>query len=92
MTPTNDNANRRRSSSLTCPECGFKAAHAMGLGRHRTTKHGVRSKRQEREANRVRSADKGLQRRYALMERRLEKVEKQQEQLLKALSRLARIR
>ena len=64
----------------------------MGLGRHRTTRHGVRSKRQEREANRARSADKGLQRRYALMERRLEKLEKQQEQLLKALSRLSRIR
>lgn len=31
--------------SLVCPECGFKAAHAMGLGRHRTSRHGVLSKR-----------------------------------------------
>lgn len=27
--------------ALTCPECGFEAAHAMGLGRHRSSRHGV---------------------------------------------------
>jgi hypothetical protein len=33
------------SGSLRCPDCGFKAAHAMGLGRHRSARHGVASKR-----------------------------------------------
>lgn len=41
-------ARRTRSArnALTCPDCGFKAAHAMGLGRHRSSRHGVVSKRQ----------------------------------------------
>jgi hypothetical protein len=64
----------------------------MGLGRHRTTKHGVRSKRAEREASRTRNAERGIARRTVQIERRLERVEKQQDQLLRALSRLARIK
>lgn len=92
MTPTKMKNSGNKGSAFVCPECGFRAAHAMGLGRHRSSRHGVRSKRQEREANRARSNDPSLQRRYAQMERRLEKLERQQQELLQALSRLGRIR
>jgi hypothetical protein len=92
MSPTKSKNSGNRSSTFVCPECGFKAAHAMGLGRHRSSRHGVRSKRQEREANRARSSDPSVQRRYAQMEKRLAKLESQQQQLLQALSRLGRIR
>ncbi len=84
--------NKSRNPSFVCPECGFRAAHAMGLGRHRSSRHGVTSKRQEREASRARSSDPSLQRRYAQMEKRLAKLERQQQELLQALSRLGRIR
>lgn len=30
-----------KSFGFTCPECGFEAKHAMGLGRHRSSRHGV---------------------------------------------------
>jgi hypothetical protein len=33
---------------LQCPDCDFVARHPMGLGRHRSTKHGVISQRQAR--------------------------------------------
>jgi hypothetical protein len=33
---------------LRCPDCDFVAKHAMGLGRHRSTRHGVTSQRQRR--------------------------------------------
>ncbi|MFY9587810.1 MAG: MerR family transcriptional regulator [Actinomycetota bacterium] len=33
---------------LRCPDCDFVAKHAMGLGRHRSTRHGVTSQRQQR--------------------------------------------
>jgi hypothetical protein len=36
----------RSKPSLVCPECGFKAKHPMGLGRHRSSRHGVVSQRQ----------------------------------------------
>ena len=36
----------RRGKRYVCPDCGFVAAHAMGLGRHRSARHGVMSKRQ----------------------------------------------
>ena len=35
------------SPSFVCPDCGFQAKHAMGLGRHRTTRHGAPSKRSQ---------------------------------------------
>lgn len=38
----------RRSSKFACPECDFVAKHAMGLGRHRSARHGVPSLRQRR--------------------------------------------
>jgi MerR HTH family regulatory protein len=34
--------------ALRCPDCDFVAAHAMGLGRHRSARHGVVSQRQRR--------------------------------------------
>jgi uncharacterized C2H2 Zn-finger protein len=33
---------------LRCPDCDFVARHAMGLGRHRSARHGVTSQRQQR--------------------------------------------
>lgn len=37
-----------RSKGLRCPDCDFVARHAMGLGRHRSARHGVVSQRQRR--------------------------------------------
>lgn len=36
---------RSRARSLRCDDCGFRAAHPMGLGRHRSARHGITSKR-----------------------------------------------
>lgn len=36
---------RRVRGGLKCPECDFVARHAMGLGRHRSARHGVTSRR-----------------------------------------------
>lgn len=33
---------------LRCPDCDFVAKHPMGLGRHRSSRHGVMSQRQAR--------------------------------------------
>ena len=38
----------KRSTGLRCPDCDFVAKHPMGLGRHRSTRHGVTSQRQQR--------------------------------------------
>jgi MerR-like DNA binding protein len=38
----------KRAKGLQCPECDFVARHAMGLGRHRSTRHGIVSGRQAR--------------------------------------------
>ncbi|GAC1413364.1 MAG: hypothetical protein NVSMB57_08910 [Actinomycetota bacterium] len=38
-------ATRRVAGGLPCSECGFVAKHAMGLGRHRASKHGAEPKR-----------------------------------------------
>lgn len=37
-----------KPKGLQCPECDFVARHPMGLGRHRSTRHGVVSGRQAR--------------------------------------------
>ncbi|MGH2784020.1 MAG: MerR family DNA-binding transcriptional regulator [Actinomycetota bacterium] len=36
------------SRGLRCPDCDFVAKHPMGLGRHRSSRHGVVSQRQAR--------------------------------------------
>lgn len=41
---------RKRKGGFPCPDCDFIAKHAMGLGRHRSTRHGVVSKRRQRMA------------------------------------------
>lgn len=38
------------SAEYRCPDCSFVARHPMGLGRHRTTRHGAVSKRAARAA------------------------------------------
>lgn len=42
-------ARASKDAALTCPDCGFVAAHPMGLGRHRSTRHGAVSKRAQRQ-------------------------------------------
>ncbi|MFP5225174.1 MAG: hypothetical protein ACLGH3_06450 [Actinomycetota bacterium] len=42
---------RGRKGQFVCPDCGFQAKHAMGLGRHRSARHGTPSKRQQRLEN-----------------------------------------
>lgn len=41
---------RKRRGGFPCPDCSFVAKHAMGLGRHRSARHGVMSQRQRRSA------------------------------------------
>jgi hypothetical protein len=67
----------RRSGRFVCPECGFRAAHAMGLGRHRTARHGVPSRRQALALG----SNSALEARVAALERRYER-------LLRAIERL----
>jgi predicted RNA-binding Zn-ribbon protein involved in translation (DUF1610 family) len=43
---TRKSAPKPRTTRFVCPTCGFRAAHAMGLGRHRSARHGVLSQRQ----------------------------------------------
>ncbi|MFA5891957.1 MAG: MerR family transcriptional regulator [Actinomycetota bacterium] len=38
----------RRIKGFPCADCDFVAKHAMGLGRHRSTRHGAVSQRQSR--------------------------------------------
>lgn len=72
---------------LVCPECGFKAAHAMGLGRHRSSRHGVMSKRQQmRRAVSGASATDG--RRARAVERRLADLERRYDDLLTGLRKV----
>jgi MerR-like DNA binding protein len=45
---TKTRASRKAPKGLSCPDCDFVAAHAMGLGRHRSARHGIVSQRQRR--------------------------------------------
>jgi hypothetical protein len=68
-----------RSSKFRCPECGFRAAHAMGLGRHRTAKHGAISKRMlqqtgTRDGRVSRTSFSKLERRVVALERRYDRL------------------
>lgn len=58
--PVRKTAPTRSARVLRCPECGFQAAHPMGLGRHRTAIHGALSKREV--AGKSKSSTKGGQR------------------------------
>ncbi|MEX2554607.1 MAG: hypothetical protein WEB06_03125 [Actinomycetota bacterium] len=71
---------KRRPSKFVCPECGFKAAHAMGLGRHRTSRHGVPSQREL--AGRRRGSRSGGD---ARLVKRINMLEKRYERLVKGL-------
>ena len=67
-----------------CSECGFKAAHPAGLGRHRTAIHGAISKSElsRRRAGRRRaSTDAQLTRRVGELERRHDRLLSGLEQL-----------
>lgn len=45
--------------TFICPECGFKARHAMGLGRHRSARHGAKSARSQRAGTQKSTAGRG---------------------------------
>ena len=81
----------RRSSSkaLICPECGFKAAHAMGLGRHRSSRHGVQSKREIMRRSLGRPA-RGRSREVTALMKRVNELEQRVDRLMQALSKAAR--
>ena len=66
----------RRNSKFVCPECGFKAAHAMGLGRHRTSRHGIPSQRElaGRARGRRSAGDAAVLTRLNAIERRYERL------------------
>jgi hypothetical protein len=72
----------RNKPSLVCPECGFRAKHPMGLGRHRSSRHGVISQRQLA----GRTFSDGTTRELA---QRVARLEKQYRVLLKHLARTA---
>jgi hypothetical protein len=79
---------KTRSSKLRCPDCGFTAAHPMGLGRHRTAIHGVPS---QRELRRRASADgRASEAEVARLQRRVVTLERRFETLLRNLSSVAR--
>lgn len=44
---------KRSSPKFVCPDCGFVAKHAMGLGRHRSARHGVVSQRKAKQTARA---------------------------------------
>jgi len=46
--PKRGSATGTRNKGLRCPDCDFVARHPMGLGRHRSARHGVLSGRQRR--------------------------------------------
>ena len=46
--PPKKRTTTRTRSGFPCPDCDFVAKHAMGLGRHRSTRHGVVSQRAAR--------------------------------------------
>ncbi len=74
----------RRSAKFVCPDCGFKAAHAMGLGRHRTARHGALSQRELKD----RASASGVGRReLARVEKRLSELERKHDALLRTLRR-----
>lgn len=76
----------RRRSRYVCPDCGFKAAHPAGLGRHRTAIHGAVSKREmnKRQSSRGRaSTDAQLTKRVAELERRYDRLLSGLEQVLR---------
>jgi hypothetical protein len=46
--PKRTGATTKVRGGFPCPDCDFVAKHAMGLGRHRSTRHGAVSKRASR--------------------------------------------
>lgn len=81
-----------KAKSLRCPECGFKAAHAMGLGRHRSAQHGVISQRElARRANgRARAGNVRATRELRAVNRRLTDLEHGYDRLTRALRSAAK--
>lgn len=75
---------------MVCSRCGFKAAHPAGLGRHRTAIHGIISQRQKSMGSARRTtnvSDKQLVKRVNNLERRVDRLLKGLEQLLRQAKR-----
>jgi hypothetical protein len=73
---------------LTCPECGFKAAHPMGLGRHRSAKHGAVSQRELR--RRTGATDGVSAAAFDRLKDRITELERRYEALIRELSSVGR--
>lgn len=73
----------KRTTKFTCPECGFRAAHAMGLGRHRTARHGVPSQRELKGKTGALAGRRDI----ARLERRMSELERKHDALLRSLRR-----
>jgi hypothetical protein len=81
---------RGRGTRFKCPDCGFRDAHAMGLGRHRTARQGVPSQRQLREGK---IGDGAVSRaEFAKLRARVAALERDYERLLRSLSAVGRRR
>jgi uncharacterized C2H2 Zn-finger protein len=77
---------KRRDGLFVCPRCGFEAAHAAGLGRHRSAIHGVVSKRQRARSGTVAgkaAGDAHLAQRVSELERRYDRLLRGLEQVLR---------
>jgi hypothetical protein len=79
---------RGARKSLTCPECGFKAAHPMGLGRHRTARHGAVSQRELR--RRSGSTDGVSAAAFQRLQSRLTELERRHDSLVRDLASVGR--
>jgi hypothetical protein len=84
-TPSRGKTRRPSNKELTCPECGFKAAHPMGLGRHRSSRHGVASKRELGRRSAATDGGRGGRREIKALMKRLDQLEKSHELLTAAL-------
>jgi len=77
----------RRSTKFRCPECGFRAAHAMGLGRHRTAKHGVASQRMIRQ-QRIGKDGQVSRTDFVTLQQRVRTLERRYDRLVRHLGSL----
>jgi hypothetical protein len=78
----------RRSSRYVCSQCGFRAAHPAGLGRHRSAVHGVVSKRQRAKAGKATATRRAIG--DAQLNKRLSELERRYDRLLTGLERVLR--
>jgi len=77
---------KRRDGLFVCRRCGFEAAHAAGLGRHRSAIHGVVSKRQRARGATLGGKPAG----DAQLAKRVSELERRYDWLLRGLEQVLR--